>query len=171
MFMTTDGGKTWNKTLFVNADTGATELVIDPANPMNLWAAMYERQRTAWGFVGGGPGSGMFASTDGGKTWKKITGGGLPKGTMGRIAMDICKTQPNVMYAQIEVAPDKETGAALDQPSAPRRRPPLAVARAVAEAARRRPPPAPHRPQRRAPVPPRAAAEAEAAPQPRSTRP
>ena len=92
VFMTTDGGKTWNKTLFVSDDTGATELIIDPSNPMNLWAAMYERQRTAWGFVGGGPGSGIYQSTDGGKTWKKVTGNGLPRGTMGRIALDICKT-------------------------------------------------------------------------------
>jgi photosystem II stability/assembly factor-like uncharacterized protein len=108
VFMTTDGGKTWTKTLFVNADTGATEIVIDPGNPMNLWAAMYEHRRTAWGYAGGGPGSGLYQSTDGGKTWKKVTGGGLPHGTVGRIGLDICKSQPNVIYAQIEVAPDKE---------------------------------------------------------------
>ncbi len=119
VFMTTDGGKSWNKTLFVTRDVGATELMIDPTNPNVLWAAMYERQRTAWGFVGGGPGSGLYQSTNGGKTWNKITGGGLPRGSLGRIAFDICKTSPNVIYAQIEVAPDKETGAALDQPAPP----------------------------------------------------
>jgi hypothetical protein len=108
VFMTTDGGKTWNKTLYVDDNTGATEIVIDPANPMDLWAAMYERRRTAWGFDGGGPGSGLYASVDGGKTWKKLAGNGLPNGTMGRIALDICKTNPNVLYAEIEVAPDKE---------------------------------------------------------------
>ena len=106
--MTTDGGKTWTKTLYVDEYTSATELVIDPSNPQNLWAAMYQRQRTAWGFNGGGKGSGLYQSTDGGRTWKKVTGDGLPRGTMGRIALDICKTQPNVIYAQIEVAPDKE---------------------------------------------------------------
>jgi len=108
VFMTVDGGKTWTKTLYVNQDTGATELVIDPANPLNLFAATYERRRTSWGFVGGGPGSGIHQSIDGGKTWKKVTGGGLPRGTMGRIGMDFSRSNPNVLYAQIEVAPDKE---------------------------------------------------------------
>jgi BNR/Asp-box repeat len=120
LYMTTDGGKTWTRTLYVDENTGATEIIIDPANPMNLWAAMYERQRTAWGFNGGGPGSGLYASTDGGKTWKKQTGNGLPNGTMGRIALDICKTNPNVLYAEIEVAPDKEKpGAAPAVTAAP----------------------------------------------------
>src|SRR4029077_4117420 len=92
----------------VDEYTAATELVIDPSNPQNLWAAMYQRERTAWGFNGGGKGSGLYQSTDGGRSWKKVTAPGLPRGTMGRIALDICKTQPNVMYAQIEDAPDKE---------------------------------------------------------------
>lgn len=108
VFMTTDGGKTWTKTLYINEDTGATELVIDPSNPNLLFAATYERRRTSWGFVGGGPGSGIHSSADGGKTWRKVTGGGLPAGTMGRIGMDFSRSNPNVLYAQIEVAPDKE---------------------------------------------------------------
>ena len=108
VYMTTDGGKTWNKTLYVDQYTSATELVIDPSNPNNLWAAMYQRQRTAWGFNGGGPGSAIYNSTDGGRTWKKFSAPGLPRGTMGRIALDIPKNYPNVIYAQIEVASDKE---------------------------------------------------------------
>jgi hypothetical protein len=112
VFMTTDGGKTWTKTLYVNQDTGATELVIDPSNPNMLFAATYERRRTSWGFVGGGPGSGIHQSTDGGKTWKTVTGGGLPRGTMGRIGMDVSRSNPNVLYAQIEVALDKEPASA-----------------------------------------------------------
>ena len=108
VFMTTDGGKTWSKTLYVDENTGATEIIIDPSNPSNLWAAMYQRQRTAWGFSGGGKGSGLYQSTDGGKTWKKFTGNGLPRGTMGRIALDISRSNPNVIYVQIEVAQDKE---------------------------------------------------------------
>lgn len=108
VFMTTDGGRTWTRTLYVDEHTGATELVIDPANPQILWAAMYQRQRTAWGYVGGGPGSGIHRSTDGGRTWRKVTAPGLPRGTMGRIALDICRARPAVIYAQIEVAPDKE---------------------------------------------------------------
>ena len=92
----------------MDANTSATEIVIDPSNPQNLWAAMYQRQRTAWGFNGGGPGSGLYSSTDGGRTWKKMTGNGLPRGTLGRIALDIPKNYPNVIYAQIEVAADHE---------------------------------------------------------------
>src|SRR4029450_11525025 len=113
-----DAGKTWNKVLYVSENTGASDLIIDPSNPLNLWATMYEHRRRAWGDAGGGPGSGIYQSTDGGKNWKKVTGNGLPRGTLGRIALDICRTQPNVIYAQIEAAPDKETGAPLDQPAA-----------------------------------------------------
>jgi photosystem II stability/assembly factor-like uncharacterized protein len=120
VFMTTDGGKTWSKTLYINQDTGATDLVIDPSNPNLLFAATYERRRTSWGFVGGGPGSALHQSVDGGKTWKKVTGGGLPRGTMGRIGLDFSRSNPNVIYAQIEVAPDKEPAApASATPAAP----------------------------------------------------
>jgi photosystem II stability/assembly factor-like uncharacterized protein len=108
VYMTTDGGKTWNKTLFVDENTGASDLIVDPSNPNYLWASTYERRRHEWGFVGGGPGSGLWASTDGGKTWKRLSGDGLPNGTMGRIALDICKTKPNVIYTQIEVALDHQ---------------------------------------------------------------
>lgn len=119
VFMTIDGGKSWTKTLYVNQDTGATELVIDPANPNLLFAATYERRRTAWGFVGGGPGSGIHQSADGGKTWRKLTGAGLPRGTMGRVGMDFSRSNPNVIYAQIEVTPDKEPAAAAAAAPAP----------------------------------------------------
>lgn len=108
VYMTTDGGRTWKKTLFVSQDVGATDLIIDPSNPNNLWAATYERRRQSWGFVGGGPGSGLHRSADGGRTWSRLTGNGLPRGTMGRIGLDISRSNPNVIYAQIEVAPDKE---------------------------------------------------------------
>jgi hypothetical protein len=105
--MTTDGGKTWNKTLHISPNTGASDLIIDPTNPLNLWATMYEHQRTV-GLFGWRPGSGLHQSTDGGKTWKKVTGNGLPRGTLGRIALDICKTDPRgVIYAQIEAAPTR----------------------------------------------------------------
>lgn len=120
VFMSIDGGKTWQKTLYINQDTGATDLVIDPSNPNILFAATYERRRTSWGFVGGGPGSGLHQSVDGGKTWKKVTGGGLPRGTMGRIGLDFSRSNPNVIYAQIEVAADKEPAApAAAAPAAP----------------------------------------------------
>jgi len=114
VFVTTDGGRSWTKTLFVDENTGATDLIVDPANPQNLWAAMYEHRRTPWGYVGGGPGSGLYQSTDAGKTWKRLTGNGLPRGTLGRIGLDITRSQPNVIYAQIEVALDKETRTPLE---------------------------------------------------------
>jgi photosystem II stability/assembly factor-like uncharacterized protein len=108
VWMTTDGGANWKKTLFVDNNTAASDLAIDPSNPNHLFASMYQRSRTAWGFNGGGPGSGLYESMDGGRTWKKRTGDGLPRGTMGRIAMDFSRSNPNVIYAQIEVAADKE---------------------------------------------------------------
>jgi photosystem II stability/assembly factor-like uncharacterized protein len=108
VFMTTNGGQSWSKVLYVDPHTSATELVIDPSNPQVLWAAMYQRMRTAWGFVGGGPGSAIHRSADGGRTWRKVAAPGLPRGTMGRIALDICRSRPQVMYAQIEVAADRE---------------------------------------------------------------
>ncbi len=119
VFMTTDGGATWTKTLYVDEYTSATEIAIDPGNPNHLWAAMYQRQRTAWGFNGGGPGSAMYTSTDGGKKWTKVVNApGLPRGTLGRIAMDFCKAQPNVIYAQIEAALDKAPPAVPGPPAA-----------------------------------------------------
>ena len=114
VFKTSDGGRTWRKVLFVDDHTGATGLVIDLDNPDVLFAATYQRRRTSWGFVGGGPGSGIWRSADGGETWTRITGNGLPSGTMGRIALDIARSNPNVVYAQIEVAPDKVEVRAAD---------------------------------------------------------
>jgi photosystem II stability/assembly factor-like uncharacterized protein len=108
VFQSADGGKNWQHTLKVTQDVGCTDIVLDPSNPNNLMAAMFERRRTSWGFVGGGPGSAIHQSADGGKTWRKMTGGGLPRGTMGRVGLDWSRSNPNVIYAQIEVAADKE---------------------------------------------------------------
>ena len=101
VFKTTDGGKTWNKVLFVNADTGVNDIAMDPMNPDTLYAAAYQRRRTAFGFNGGGPGSGIYRTTDGGATWKKLTNG-LPKTSMGRIGLDVYRRNPNVVYALVE---------------------------------------------------------------------
>jgi len=108
VFKTADGGRTWRKVLFVDDHTGATELVMDPSNPDVLFAATYQRRRTAWGFAGGGPSSGIWRSDDGGERWSRVSGNGLPNGTMGRVALDFSRSNPNVIYAQIEVAPDEE---------------------------------------------------------------
>ncbi len=75
VFKTTDGGLTWTHVLFVNEDTGATELVMDPSNNKVLYAATYQRRRATWGFNGGGPGSAIYKSTDAGRTWTKLTNG------------------------------------------------------------------------------------------------
>ncbi|MGH9408451.1 MAG: WD40/YVTN/BNR-like repeat-containing protein, partial [Vicinamibacterales bacterium] len=108
IFRTTDGGKTWKKTLYVDASTGGTDVIFEPGNPKVAWAAMYQHRRLPYGYVGGGPGSGLYKSTDAGETWTKQTGHGLPHGTMGRITFDISRSNPKVMYALIEVAQDKE---------------------------------------------------------------
>jgi len=107
VFKSTDGGGTWDKVLYVDQNTGATDLVIDPSNPNTLFAAMFEHQRTACCFVGGGPGSGIWRSDDGGESWARIEESGLPRGTMGRIALAMTPADPNVVYAQIEVAADR----------------------------------------------------------------
>jgi photosystem II stability/assembly factor-like uncharacterized protein len=101
VFKTTDGGLTWTNVLFVDADTGATEIVQDPSNNKVLYAAMYQRRRAAWGFNGGGPGSGIFKSSDAGRTWTKLTNG-VPPGDLGRIGMDIYRKNPNIIYALIQ---------------------------------------------------------------------
>lgn len=100
LFKTTDGGKTWEKILYVNEDVGVVDLVIDPNDPKNLYAATYERLRRAWNFDGAGPGSAIYKSPDGGKTWKKLTKG-LPSGEIGRIGLAIYAKNPKILYATV----------------------------------------------------------------------
>jgi hypothetical protein len=108
IFKTTDGGRTWDKVKFIDEDTGFTDLAMDPSNSSILYAASYQRRRSGCCFNGGGPGSALWKSTDAGRTWNKLTGNGLPPGTYGRIALDVSRSNPNVVYAQIEAG---ETGA------------------------------------------------------------
>ncbi|HEY7911139.1 MAG TPA: hypothetical protein VIG62_04420, partial [Blastocatellia bacterium] len=103
VYKTTDGGKTWASIKFIDEDTGFTDIVIDPGDSKTLYAASYQRRRTPWGFNGGGPGSGIWKTTDAGKSWVKMAGAGLPEGTLGRIGLDVSRSNPNVVYAQIEV--------------------------------------------------------------------
>jgi photosystem II stability/assembly factor-like uncharacterized protein len=98
VFKTTDGGKTWKKALYTGDRVGAVDLVRDPRNPDVLFAAMYEHLRLPWVIEDGGPGTGIYKTTDGGATWKELTNG-LPKGPMGRIGIDVCRTRPNTLYA------------------------------------------------------------------------
>src|SRR4030095_1944058 len=102
IYKSTDGGKTWNNVKFIDEHTGFTDIVMDPANSSILYAASYQRRRSGCCFNGGGPGSASGKTTDAGKTWTKLTGNGLPPGTYGRIALDVSRSNPNVVYAQIE---------------------------------------------------------------------
>ncbi len=102
VFRTTDGGKTWTRTLFVDDETGATDIAIDGTNPDILYAAMYQRRRSAYGFDGGGPGSGLYKSIDGGATWTKLSGNGLPTGEYGRIGIAVWRKNSSVVVVSIE---------------------------------------------------------------------
>lgn len=102
VFRSMDGGKTWQKVLYVDDKTGATDLVLDPHNPNILFAAMYEVRRSAWSMISGGPGSGLYKSVDGGATWKRLEGHGLPAGILGRIGVSVSKANSNRVYAIIE---------------------------------------------------------------------
>jgi photosystem II stability/assembly factor-like uncharacterized protein len=103
VFKTTDGGKTWNKILFVNNKTGVADMVMDPTNNNKLLVALWEHKRDPWFFKSGGAGSGLYMTHDGGDNWKKLTeDDGLPKGELGRIGIAIARNRPNTMYALIE---------------------------------------------------------------------
>ncbi len=104
VYRTTDGGESWELVLFVDEDTGAIDLVMDPGDPQTLFAAMYQRRRTGWGFNGGGPGSGIYRTTDGGDSWQEMTEG-LPDGDVGRIGLDIYREDPNLIFAVVEADP------------------------------------------------------------------
>jgi len=105
LYMTTDGGETWERTLVGDEGddvwTGVTDLVIDPRDPEVLYAATWQRHRTVAAYMGGGPNTGVHKSTDGGRTWTKL-GGGLPGGNLGKIGLAISPQNPDVVYAAIE---------------------------------------------------------------------
>src|SRR5688500_6865170 len=103
VFKTTDGGKTWRKVLYRDAKTGAVDIAIDQTNPDVMYAAMWESFRKEWTMSSGGPGSGLFKSTDGGETWTEITRNpGLPAGVNGKIGVAVSPADPNRVYTIIE---------------------------------------------------------------------
>jgi photosystem II stability/assembly factor-like uncharacterized protein len=99
VFKTSDGGKTWKKVLYRGDGIGAVDLVLDRRNPEVLYAATYEHMRLPWVINDGGPGTGIYKTTDGGANWTRLSGAGLPEGPMGRIGLDICRSKPDVLYA------------------------------------------------------------------------
>jgi len=105
LYRSTDGGATWSKTLYINDHAGCAEVVIDQQNPSIVYASTWEFRRLPYAFNSGGPGSGMYKSTDGGKTWRELTNG-LPKKPFGRIAFNVAPSAPNKLLAIVEA---KET--------------------------------------------------------------
>ena len=106
VYKSTDGGKTWNRTLFISEETGVSEIAIDPENPNILYASAHQRRRHEWTYIGGGPESAIYKSTDGGTTWREINAG-LPKNQMGRIGLAVSPVDPNYVYAIVEGKDDK----------------------------------------------------------------
>ena len=104
VYKTTDGGRTWKLVLSGDENTGANDLVRSHTNPNILFASLYQRRRTACCVNGGGPGSGIWKSTDGGDHWTKLSGNGLPAGPLGRIALDVYRQSSNIVFALIEGA-------------------------------------------------------------------
>ena len=105
VFFTEDGGQTWTRILDPGPGIGVTDLEMDPTDPDVLYAASYERRRHVWGFVAGGPGSGLHKSTDGGRTWRRLKTG-LPAGDVGKIGLAISTVDPSVLYASLEADAD-----------------------------------------------------------------
>ncbi len=109
VYRTADGGRTWQKVLFVDDYTGAVDLVMNPSNPDVVYAATYQRLRSAWGFNGGGPGSAIWKTVDGGRHWERL-GGGLPPGDLGRIGLALARSDPRVVMAVVQTADPGTTG-------------------------------------------------------------
>jgi len=109
VFKSTDGGQTWNKIFYVDQKTGCSDLIMDPNDPNILYASMWEFRRTPWSFNSGGTKSGLFKSTDGGKTWNELNNG-FPKGKLGRIAVAVAPSNPKIIYSVIESENGDQSG-------------------------------------------------------------
>jgi photosystem II stability/assembly factor-like uncharacterized protein len=102
VYRTTDGGKTWQQVLKKDAETGASDVGMDPSNPSILFAGFWQARRLPWELVSGGPGSGLYVSRDGGESWKPLTGSGLPEGTWGKVGVAVAASDGRRIYALIE---------------------------------------------------------------------
>ncbi len=102
VYVTFDGGRTWSKSLYLSPSSGASDVAMDPQNPNVVYAGMWHFRRIPWTFTSGGPDGGLFKSTDGGRTWQKLTGNGLPSGYTGRIGLAVAPSRPSRVFALIE---------------------------------------------------------------------
>ncbi len=107
VYKTTDGGESWDRVLYIDDDTGAIDLVMDPADPNTIFVAMYQRRRTVFGFSASGGGSGIYRTNDGGRSWVELTEG-LPEGEKGRIGLDVFRGDGNLVYATVEAGGDDQ---------------------------------------------------------------
>ena len=122
VFKTMDGGKSWKKVLYIDDRIGAVDLALVKSAPDTLYAATYEKVRRPWTYSLGGPGSAIYKTTDGGRTWTRLAGG-LPTGRIGRIGLDVFQKDPDVLYAVVEnVQPEAGDGPGDRAGQAPRRR-------------------------------------------------
>jgi photosystem II stability/assembly factor-like uncharacterized protein len=117
LYKTTDGGQTWRLVKFISDRAGFVDVAINPSNPNVLWAASWDRQRGPYFLKSGGPGSALWKSTDAGETWTKVEGGGLPTTTLGRIGIDVSRSNPDYIYLMVEAdtAANAVTGRAAQQ--------------------------------------------------------
>ena len=122
LYKSTDGGRTWTRVLNVDRDTGVVDVALDPSDPNTLYASSYQRRRRPYGFNGGGPGSALWKSTDGGETWNRLTGSGmdngLPTGEMGRIGISVYRSDPRIVYVSIEQGERYNASTAYEQRAA-----------------------------------------------------
>jgi photosystem II stability/assembly factor-like uncharacterized protein len=119
LFRSTDGGETWARVLHVDDETGAVDVAMDPSDPSIIYAATYQRRRRPWGFHGGGQGSGLYRSRDGGSSWARLTNAGLdnglPTGDMGRIGITVYRSDPNIVYISLEQGERYNASTAYEQ--------------------------------------------------------
>ena len=102
VYRTTDGGRSWKRVLFVDEATGASDVAIDATNPRILFAGLWQARRTPWSLTSGGPGSGLYRSSDGGESWTRLAGKGLPEGIWGKVGVAVAPSDGRRVYALIE---------------------------------------------------------------------